>query len=501
MTAMLRSTNISLNTMNVTLNESHSRTSDDPILTAHWFATAPWVKEAQELLNASILYYRGKAVGTVAARDHEVEALNYDQCFIRDFVSSAFFFLINGQADIVRRFLVETLALQTHDKQMDSFNAGQGLMPASFKVEEWDNEQYLTADFGEHAIGRVTPVDSCFWWLILLRAYVKATGDIELAHRDDMQDGILRILKLCLADRFDMYPTLLVPDGSFMIDRRMGVAGHPLEIQALFYGALRAAHELINPTSKRREVMMQVIHQRLRTLNFHIREYYWLDLKRLNNIYRYRGEEFGATAVNKFNVYPDSIPLWLTEWMPEEGGYLAGNLGPAQIDFRFFTLGNLLAILGSLASPQESQSIMDLIEQRWTDLVGYMPMKICFPAVKDLEWKILTGCDPKNVPWSYHNGGNWPVLLWAFTAVAIKTGRPELARRAIATAEKRLSKDEWPEYYDGRNGRLVGKASRKYQTWTIASLLLSQALVDHPEHLDLFCFNDDPLLASQGSLL
>ena len=31
---------------------------------------------------------------------------------------------------------------------------------------------------------------------------------------------------------FDLFPTLLVTDGSCMIDRRMGIHGHPLEIQA-----------------------------------------------------------------------------------------------------------------------------------------------------------------------------------------------------------------------------------------------------------------------------
>jgi len=449
------------------------------------------VKEAWELLEDSIVYYRGRPVGTVAARDPYVEALNYDQCFVRDFVSSALLFLIKGQTEIVRNFLVETLGLQNSDKQMDCFNAGQGLMPASFKVESWEGQQYLTADFGEHAIGRVTPVDSCLWWLILLRAYVKATGDLDLAHQPEFQQGILRILKLCLADRFDMYPTMLVPDGAFMIDRRMGVSGHPLEIQALFYAGLRSARELLLPNRKG-EVYIQIVNQRLTTLNFHIREYYWLDLRRLNEIYRYRGEEFGETAVNKFNIYPDSIPDWLTEWMPEKGGYLAGNLGPAQMDFRFFAMGNLMSIVSSLASDRESRAIMDLIDQRWQDLVGYMPMKICFPAVETLEWRILTGCDPKNVPWSYHNGGNWPVLLWVFAAAAQKSGKPELGWRAIEIAERRLNEDEWPEYYDGRNGRLVGKASRKYQTWTIAGYLLAREILTHPQHLDLLTFHEDP---------
>ena len=456
-------------------------------------ATSHLVKEAWELLEKSVVYYQGRAVGTVAACDPYAEALNYDQCFIRDFVPSALLFLMNGKSDLVRNFLIETLALQSSDKQMDCFNAGQGLMPASFKVENLDYEQYLIADFGEHAIGRVTPVDSCLWWLILLRAYVKATGDLGLAHQPEFQQGIVLILKLCLADRFDMYPTMLVPDGAFMIDRRMGVAGHPLEIQALFYAALRSAQELLAP-GRQGEVYRQVVNQRLNVLNFHIREYYWVDLKRLNDIYRYRGEEFGETAINKFNIYPDSIPYWLTEWIPETGGYLAGNLGPAQMDFRFFTLGNLMAVVSSLASDRACQSIMDLIEQRWQDLIGYMPMKICFPAVEDLEWKIITGCDPKNVPWSYHNGGNWPVLLWFLAAAAQKTGRTEIAWRALEIAERRLSEDEWAEYYDGRNGRLVGRASRKFQTWTIAGYLLAREFLEHPEHLQLISFGEDPAM-------
>lgn len=35
-------------------------------------------------------------------------------------------------------------------------------------------------------------------------------------------------------------------------------------------------------------------------------------------------------------------------------------------------------------------------------------MKICYPAIESHEWRIVTGCDPKNTRWSYHNGGSWP---------------------------------------------------------------------------------------------
>jgi hypothetical protein len=226
-------------------------------------------------------------------------------------------------------------------------------------------------------------------------------------------------------------------------------------------------------------------------LNYHIREYYWLDLKRLGEIYRYKGDEFGKEIANKFNIYAESIPMWLTEWLPENAGYLVGNLGPGRMDFRFFTLGNLLAILVSLASEQESQSIMDLFELRWHDLIGYMPLKICFPALEGMEWHIVTGCDPKNIPWSYHNGGNWPILLWLFAAAAEKTGRVELAQRAIEIAESRLIRDRFPEYYDGKNGRLIGKEARIYQTWSIAGLLAAKEIIANPAYLDLITFEED----------
>ena len=69
------------------------------------------------------------------------------------------------------------------------------------------------------------------WWVILLKAYGKITSNYALQERVDVQTGIKLILNLCLADGFDMFPSLLVTDGSCMIDRRMGIHGHPLEIQ------------------------------------------------------------------------------------------------------------------------------------------------------------------------------------------------------------------------------------------------------------------------------
>ncbi|BAU09893.1 neutral invertase [Leptolyngbya sp. NIES-3755] len=447
---------------------------------------------AWELLEKSIVYYQGREVGTIAACDTEVAALNYDQCFVRDFISSALLFLMRGRFEIVRNFLEETLRLQPKTTQFDSSKPSRGLMPASFKIIAYEGGEYLKADFGDHAIGRVAPADSGLWWIILLRAYVIATGDISFASQSDVQEGIRFILELCLVTRFDMYPMVLVPDGASMIDRRMGTYGHPLDIQALFYAALRSSLELLVENDENQK-MIQGIHSRLIPLRRQLREHYWLDPERLNVIYRYRVEEYGEEALNQFNIYSDSIPFYrLANWLPEAGGYMAGNLGPSQMDVRFFSIGNLMSIVSALATERQSHKILNLIELRWTDLVGQMPMKLCYPALEDVEWRIVTGADPKNRPWSYHNGGSWPVLLWMLTAAAKKMNRGELAHHAIAIAERRLLEDQFPEYYDGPDGRLIGKESRKYQTWTIAGYLLAKELIARPENLKLIDFDWEP---------
>ncbi|MBW4694465.1 MAG: glycoside hydrolase 100 family protein [Lyngbya sp. HA4199-MV5] len=451
----------------------------------------PIVEQAWEALEKSVIYYQGEPVGTIAASDPDLASLNYDQCFVRDFISSGLLFLIKGKPDIVRNFLEATLQLQPKTGQLDCSKPSRGLMPASFKIILLNGQEYLKADFGNHAIGRVAPADACLWWIILLRAYLISTQDFELVQRADFQEGIRVSLELCLVTRFDMYPMVLVPDGASMIDRRMGLYGHPLDIQSLFYAALRASLELLTP-SPSNQTVIQAVCGRLPLLLKQLREDYWLDPERLNVIYRYQVEEYGEEALNQFNIYSDSIPFYrLAQWVPDAGGYLAGNLGPSQLDCRFFSLGNLMAIIASLTTEQQSHKILNLIELRWKDLISHMPMKLCYPALEDTDWRIVTGADPKNRPWSYHNGGSWPVLLWMLAAAAKKMNRGELAHHAIAVAERRLVPDQWPEYYDGPDGRLIGKESRKYQTWTITGYLLAKEIIANPDHLKLMTFDLD----------
>jgi len=443
------------------------------------------LNSAIKLLNDSIIHYRGEPVGTSAACDPNPVAANYTECFVRDFVPSALVFLMQGEPVIVRNFLTTVMQLRGQQPVLEGHGRSRGLMPASFKVAAEDGGGRLEADFGERAIGRVIPVDSAMWWMFLLRAYVVTTRDWDFVKTEEVQSCLREILELYLRERFESAPTLLVPDGSFMIDRRMGVYGYPLEIQALFYGMLLSARQLLS-CSGTETAMIGNLDIRIRSLRSYVRRHYWVDRQRLNQIHRFQSEEFGIDATNVLNVYPESIPDWMDGWLDMHSGYLVGNQGPGRVDFRFFTEGNLLAILFGLATSEESREIMSLFELHWDELIGEMPLKIVYPALAGKEWMLQTGSDPKNVAWSYHNGGNWPVLIWPFVGAAVRTGHTDMAERALALLSERIEADRWPEYYDGKRGGLIGRRANFYQVWSATGYIVAREVLEKPASCSLF---------------
>ena len=449
--------------------------------------------EAWELMEAALVRRNEEPIGTVAANppDGDGPALNYDEVFMRDFAVSAVALLLRGEHSIVRSFLRTSATLQSKEQHFDCFHAARGMLPASFKLLEGSNgREQIVPDYGNRAIGRVTPMDSAFWWLYVLHAYTRASGDEHFAQTAEIQETIRLILQFALTPGHELTPTLLVPDGAFMIDRRMGVYGHPLEIQTLFFLALRSAENLLTPGVDGNDELLRSARLRQSQLVYHLRTFYWLDLPDLNRIYRFNVEEFGENAANRFNIYPSTIPQWLFEWLPREAGYFLGNLGPSRIDFRVFAQGNFLAVISGLAAAPEAAQITRLFHDRHDFLVGEMPLKLVYPALEKHDWFLLTGSDPKNSPWSYHNGGNWPFLLWIFTAACLRTGQTDGLHERVERAGERLAADGWPEYYDGRSGRLIGKEARMYQTWSIAGYLAARQLLDNPEQVDLFTFED-----------
>ncbi|ESR49892.1 hypothetical protein CICLE_v100309252mg, partial [Citrus x clementina] len=88
-----------------------------------------------------------------------------------------------------------------------------------------------------------------------------------------------------------------------------------------------------------------------------------------------------------------------------------------------------------------------------------------------------------------------------FTVACIKMNRPEIAARAVQVAEKRLSRDKWPEYYDTKRARFIGKQAQLFQTWSIAGYLVSKILLADPSAAKILTTEEDSELVNAFSCM
>ena len=441
------------------------------------------VAAAREHFERTLVRIRGELVGSVAALEHprRSDAANYGEVFLRDNVPVMFYLLLQGRTEIVRNFLDTCLDLQSTTYQT------RGIFPTSF-VEE---NGIVLADYGQRSIGRITSVDASLWWPVITWLYIKKSGDIEFGTSQRVQRGIQLLLDLVLHPTFEGTPVLFVPDCSFMIDRPMDVWGAPLEVEVLLYGCLRSCckvMDLAQSHSKSRllEQRLSLTRQWLHDLRRFLLKHYWVTSKTMQVLRRRPTEQYGDQQhENEFNVQPQVIPPWLQDWLENRGGYLIGNIRTGRPDFRFYSLGNALACIFGILAPPQQRALFRLVLHNRNDLMAQMPMRICHPPMDMDEWANKTGSDPKNWPWSYHNGGHWPSLLWYFaSAVMIHDQRYSrtdvlLMGQMRAMLEEcywsqlnQLPRQQWAEYFDGPTGTWVGQQARTYQTWTIVGFLL-----------------------------
>ena len=451
------------------------------------------VLKAREHFERTLIPVRGQLAGSVAALEHprHDEALNYGEIFLRDNVPVMVYLLTQKRFDIVKQFLSICLDLQSTTYQT------RGVFPTSF-VEE---KGQLIADYGQRSIGRITSVDASLWWPVLCWMYVKSSGDEEFASSQAVQRGVQLLLDLVLHPTFEGTPVLFVPDCAFMIDRPMDVWGAPLEVEVLLYGSLRCCAQIMELGRKHHgsrllDQRLILTRQWVHDLRQFLLKHYWVTSKTMQVLRRRPTEQYGDNQhQNEFNVQPQVIPDWLQDWLENRGGYLIGNIRTGRPDFRFYSLGNSLGCLFGLLTAPQQRALFRLTLHNRDHLMAEMPMRICHPPMESLEWQNKTGSDPKNWPWSYHNGGHWPSLLWFFGSsillherrhphadVLLMGQMKALLEECYWSHLNQLPRQQWAEYFDGPTGTWVGQQSRTYQTWTIVGfLLLHQFLRVNPD--------------------
>jgi hypothetical protein len=149
-------------------------------------------------------------------------------------------------------------------------------------------------------------------------------------------------------------------------------------------------------------------------------------------------------------------------------------------DDRCDVLGNSLAILTGIASPERAGQLIDYIERRCAsmrerkELVGELP-PCFFPYMQpgDADWRPRYAV--YNQAGEYHNGGVWPFVCGFYVAACIAAGRHELAQKkldALAQLVKPWHENEcdwgFNEQIRAQTGEPIG---RDWQTWSAGMFL------------------------------
>ena len=154
---------------------------------------------------------------------------------------------------------------------------------------------------------------------------------------------------------------------------------------------------------------------------------------------------------------------------------------------RFDLLGNSLALLAGLASPNRASRLSSWIEAECQHMMerGELAVNLCpnfFPFIRpdDPDWR--ERYMKYNMPGEYHNGGVWPFISGFHIAALVAAKRPHLAEEKLAELTELVGKaanpdisfgfNEWHKAQDG------SPRGQDWQTWSAAMYLYAAACVE-----------------------
>ena len=153
---------------------------------------------------------------------------------------------------------------------------------------------------------------------------------------------------------------------------------------------------------------------------------------------------------------------------------------------RFDLLGNSIAILSGLASPERAKEIIKWIENECEVMhmtknlvLGLTPNFFPFILPDDPDW--IPRYYEFNNPGDYHNGGIWPFISGFYIAALVAAMEFELAEKnllaltnLIKTGRNQKLEFGFNEWYKAQTGKPMGQ---DWQTWSAANYLYASACV------------------------
>ncbi len=157
---------------------------------------------------------------------------------------------------------------------------------------------------------------------------------------------------------------------------------------------------------------------------------------------------------------------------------------------RFDLLGNSLAILTGIASPDRARDMVawveaecDAMRERGELVVDLPPCLFPYILPHQLDWR--PRYKQYNLPGEYHNGGIWPFVCGFYVAACVAAGQIELARQKLLALTALIkpwheNEAEWGfnEWIKAQTGQPSG---RDWQTWSAAMYLYAAECVRQKE--------------------
>lgn len=157
---------------------------------------------------------------------------------------------------------------------------------------------------------------------------------------------------------------------------------------------------------------------------------------------------------------------------------------------RFDLLGNSLAILTGIASPERASKIINWVEEECKAMkangllaVDLPPNFFPFTQRDDPDWKPRQ--EQYNKPGDYHNGGIWPFVCGIYIAALVAAERFELAKEkllALTALIKQANNQEleygFNEWHKAQTGKPTGQ---NWQTWSASMYLYAAKCVEEKD--------------------
>ena len=211
----------------------------------------------------------------------------------------------------------------------------------------------------------------------------------------------------------------------------------------------------------------------------------YISLKLLNKEHRARQMH---REMELFTISGNVMPHHVHEGLAMSGKpYFASWSYKIYNSDRFDLLGNSLAILSGIASPEKAIAIINWVEKECSKMKsnGELALNIppnFFPFIKagDQDWHLRY--ELYNMPGDYHNGGIWPFVCAFYIAALVAGKKFDLAHNKLlelthcvklsASGDLKFGFNEWHKAQDGK------PMGQDWQSWSAALYLYAAKCVE-----------------------